>query len=160
MHSPAVTGRRTVRKRYRKGNVHRAYIVICPSAKAALADTQVWAHDRGSEIGNGFERPTIRELTHPQGRFDRREAGLPRSMRHGETLPLAATPSLMHCWMLLLSLGRERESVRALSSLRRYTPPSINCTPALSRTPVCVRVPSCPPLLRKPRGVASPAWQL
>lgn len=58
-------------------------------------------------------------VTHPQGRFDRRETGLPRSMRHGEPLPLAATPGLMHCWCCC-SLGRSarreesRESVRVV----------------------------------------------
>lgn len=36
-------------------------------------------------------------LSHPQGSLDRSKAGLPRSVRHGESLPLASSPCLMHC---------------------------------------------------------------
>lgn len=49
-------------------------------------------------------------LSHPQGCLDRSKAGLPRSVRHGEPLPLAGSPGLMHCSEHRLGGGEEPRS--------------------------------------------------
>lgn len=64
------------------------------------------------------------DLTHPQGRFDRCEAALSRGVRHGESLPLAAAPGLMHCYrgalvcFLLLPLPFNKRANALLSDRR------------------------------------------
>ena len=84
-----------------------AEIVSCPPNSRLYSGAAARQLQRGTDS----QRNMITDLriqscpTHPQGRLDRREAGLPRSMCHGVPLPLAVAPDLMHCSRLLFSLS-------------------------------------------------------